>query len=261
MQYRSYKSSNLYFLIGFLCLLFFGGIQLLFALIPLFFSLLPLIIFGYFIVKILGKISGNTMFSSVSGGLERSKFVELVIRLSAAAANSDGHVDSRELQTIRHFFVQSMRFNPSQMLWIEDLLKHALNNPVSLDQLCSEINTHFPGQPKIMMVELITHILNADGKFVQSERQFLDSVASLLHISASDMSRIFAMYGSAQETSDYHLVLGVKKGASKDTIKQAYRKACKENHPDKVAHLGEDFRLKAEEKMKIINKAYDHLMG
>ena len=30
-------------------------------------------------------------------------------------------------------------------------------------------------------------------------------------------------------------------------------------HPDKVAHLGEEFRRVAEEKMKELNEAYQHL--
>ncbi len=259
MQYRSYKSSNLYFLIGFLFLILFGGIQLLFALIPLFFSLLPTLIFGYFIVKILGKISGNNKFSVASGGLERSKFVELVIRLSAAAVNSDGHVDVRELHVIRQFFIQSLRFKEAQMNWVEDLLHHALADPVSLDEICYEINTNFPGQPKLMIVELITHILNADGKFVKSEREFLRSMAQRLNVSDVDMSRIYAMYASQGDTQDFYAILGLKEGATKEEIKKAYRKACKEHHPDRVAHLGEDFRLKAEEKIKLINRSYDML--
>jgi DnaJ like chaperone protein len=259
MQYRSYKSSNLYFLIGFLFLILFGGIQVLFALIPLFFSLLPTFLVGYFILKILRKISGNSQFSTISGGMERSKFVELIIRLSAEAAKSDGKIDARELQTIRQFFIQSMRFNRSQMLWVEDLLKHALDTPASLNELCAEINANFPGQPKVMMVELVTHILFVDGSFVQSERTFLESLAKQLQISQSIMDRIYAMFGDKGSSSNHYAILGIPEGSSKEEIKKAYKKACKGNHPDLVAHLGDDFRLKAEEKIKAINKAYDTL--
>ena len=41
-------------------------------------------------------------------------------------------------------------------------------------------------------------------------------------------------------------------GASKEEIKKVYKQACKENHPDKVHHLGEEFRKVAEEKMQKI---------
>lgn len=53
---------------------------------------------------------------------------------------------------------------------------------------------------------------------------------------------------------DYYNILGLKRAASADEIKQAYRKLSKEWHPDK--HKGDK---KAEEKFKEINEAYEAL--
>ncbi len=43
-----------------------------------------------------------------------------------------------------------------------------------------------------------------------------------------------------------------------ETIKKAYRTLSMKYHPDKVGHLGEEFRRVAEEKMKEINVAYEY---
>ena len=42
-----------------------------------------------------------------------------------------------------------------------------------------------------------------------------------------------------------------------DTIKKAYRQLSMKYHPDKVSHLGDEFKGVAEEKMKELNAAYD----
>ena len=42
-------------------------------------------------------------------------------------------------------------------------------------------------------------------------------------------------------------------------MKKAYRKMANKYHPDKVAHLGEDLRVLAEEKFKAMNDAYHQI--
>jgi uncharacterized membrane protein YkvA (DUF1232 family) len=55
-------------------------------------------------------------------------------------------------------------------------------------------------------------------------------------------------------------VLGVQRGASIDDIKRAYRKLAAKYHPDKVDHLGDEFRVLAEQKFKDIQEAYQELV-
>ncbi|MEA1969511.1 MAG: DnaJ domain-containing protein [Thermodesulfobacteriota bacterium] len=56
-------------------------------------------------------------------------------------------------------------------------------------------------------------------------------------------------------------ILGVKKNASKEEIQAAYRKAVKEYHPDRVAHLGKDLQELANKRFIEIKEAYDILMN
>ena len=62
---------------------------------------------------------------------------------------------------------------------------------------------------------------------------------------------------------DPYEVLGVKKGASEEEIKKAYREKLKKFHPDIVESLklGPEYREMFEEKTREIQKAYEQLVG
>lgn len=58
---------------------------------------------------------------------------------------------------------------------------------------------------------------------------------------------------------DPYRVLRVSRDASAEEITRAYRKLAAKYHPDKVAHLGEEFKDLAENRFKDIQAAYDRL--
>ena len=58
-----------------------------------------------------------------------------------------------------------------------------------------------------------------------------------------------------------YAVLGIERGATEEEIKKAYRRLAATYHPDKVSHLGEEFRSLAERRFKEIQAAYQQLMS
>jgi DnaJ like chaperone protein len=58
---------------------------------------------------------------------------------------------------------------------------------------------------------------------------------------------------------DPYTVLGVRKGASSKEIRAAYRRLANQYHPDKVLHLGNEFKELAELRFKEIQAAYQEL--
>jgi uncharacterized membrane protein YkvA (DUF1232 family) len=59
---------------------------------------------------------------------------------------------------------------------------------------------------------------------------------------------------------DPYTMLGIERNASPEEIKKAYKQLANKYHPDKVYHLGDDFKKLAEERFKEIQEAYQHLM-
>ena len=62
-----------------------------------------------------------------------------------------------------------------------------------------------------------------------------------------------------EDPKDPYSVLGVARDASQEDIRSAYRRLAGQYHPDKVLHLGKEFRDLAEARFKEIQAAYDAL--
>lgn len=58
---------------------------------------------------------------------------------------------------------------------------------------------------------------------------------------------------------DPYAILEVDRNASAEEIKKAYRRLVSKYHPDKVAHLGDEFKEMAEKRFKEIQQAYQDL--
>ncbi len=67
--------------------------------------------------------------------------------------------------------------------------------------------------------------------------------------------------GTQTQPADPYSVLGVDRGASTAEIKQAYRRLASRYHPDKVNHLGPEFRELAERRFKEIQQAYERILA
>lgn len=63
----------------------------------------------------------------------------------------------------------------------------------------------------------------------------------------------------AAAARDPYEVLGLPSTASPDEIKHAYRELANKYHPDKVSHLGEEFKRLADKRFKEIDTAYKAL--
>jgi uncharacterized membrane protein YkvA (DUF1232 family) len=63
----------------------------------------------------------------------------------------------------------------------------------------------------------------------------------------------------AGAAEDPYEILDVSRNATPEEIKSAYRKKAQRYHPDRVAHLGDEFQQLAKQKFQEIQKAYEIL--
>lgn len=266
MNYRSYNNTSNILLIIFLILVLFGGINLIFLSLGLFFVLLfkffPILVVGYLLYRVAQSFSKNHRLNHYvqQSTLEHTKFVELLVKVLVKVAKADGKVDQRELDIITSFFQFNLQYDQVKMVWIRDLIHYARETDYSMNDIASVMSSEFQYQSRLILLQLVYRVALADGVFSQSEKTLVDDLVARLGISHMDHERIKALF-QVHEDDDahYYTILGVSKEATPEEIKAAYKEAVKENHPDKVAHLGSEFVKVAEEKMRKINEAFSVL--
>jgi len=108
-------------------------------------------------------------------------------------------------------------------------------------------------------------------RFLQNLRQKQSGAQSFYHQSRQSFERnkgfsekethkTDSQFKQASGPKDPYTVLNVPRDASSEEIKKAYKQLANKYHPDKVLHLGDEFKKLAEERFKEIQEAYRELM-
>jgi len=75
-----------------------------------------------------------------------------------------------------------------------------------------------------------------------------------------ERAKRFSENRSSGAEEDPYTVLNIPVDTSDEEIKKAYKELAGKYHPDKVQHLGDEFKEMAEKRFKEIQKAYQELM-
>jgi len=188
-------------------------------------------------------------------------FSVAVIALAAKLAKADGHVTRDEVDALKRVF----HIPPNAAGQVGAIFNAAKKDPLGFEPYARQI-TQIMGGNKQMLEELLAALLmiaHADGQYHQAEKDYIAQVARIFGFSAAELHRIESTFvmGAAAPQSDPYEILGVKRQASDQEIKAAYRKLLRENHPDALMAQGlpEDFIEIANKKMAEINAAWDRI--
>jgi DnaJ like chaperone protein len=175
--------------------------------------------------------------------------------LVAAVMKADGKVVKAELDYVKQFFVRQFGQESAKeaILMLKDILKQEI--PVR--DVCVQISRNMDYSSRLQLLHLLFNVSLADSIIHPSEIEIIERISGYLGVAAGDYSSIKNMF--IPETDSSYKILEIEPTSSNDEVKKAYRRMAMKYHPDKVSHLGDDFRKTAEEKFKKVNEAYDKI--
>lgn len=178
-----------------------------------------------------------------------------LIVLIAAVMKADGKVLKSELEYVKQFFIS--QFGADTAREALQMLKDLLQKEIPLRDVCMQIRSNMDYPSRLQLIHILYNISAADNRFEPAETKVIRSIADMLGISQTDYDSIRNMFIPATDAA--YRILEVERTATDEELKKAYRKMALKYHPDKVSHLGDDFRKTAEEKFKAVNEAWEKI--
>ena len=163
-------------------------------------------------------------------------------------------VTQAELNYVKQFFVR--QFGVEAATDGIRMLRDVLKQQIPVYEVSRQIGQMLNYSSRLQLIDYLFGISNADGSVQANESNVIEVIARNMGISDTDFNSIKSMFVKQDADSAYK-ILGISPSATDDEVKKAYRKMAVENHPDKVAYLGEDVQRAAKEKFQKINEAYE----
>jgi DnaJ like chaperone protein len=185
----------------------------------------------------------------------RGDYAASLLVLVAAVMKADGRVMKSELDYVKNYF--NKRFGQETAQEAVVMLRDILKQDIPLKAVTQQLNQRLDYSYRLEMIHFLFGIATADAGVSDAEKRMIRSIAEFMNITASDLESIQAMFISASDAA--YKILEIEPNVSDEELKKAYRRMAMKYHPDKVAHLGEDFKKVAQEKFRKVKDAYDSI--
>lgn len=195
---------------------------------------------------------------------ERNGFLFSLMVLAAHIIHADGRIMHSEMEFVRlflrqNFSTQAETEGESILLKLFEQKKRmgAAQWNAQISAVCRQLAYAMPREQRLQLVAFLCEIAKADGTVQPEEREALQQICLNMNLEAGTAEQMMGLGG--QTVDDAYKVLGLTPDATDDEVRQAYKKMARENHPDRVASLGEDIRRAAERKFQEIADAKDRI--
>lgn len=173
--------------------------------------------------------------------------------LATAVMQANGMSPYTELRYTYQYL--SRQFGSDYVRSRKHLFENFARQQLPVEGLCDQLDYHLSYPAKLQFIYFLIGLAYSDGHLGTSELRMIGLIADGLHLQPADFESILAMHQREKPGSAY-TVLEVTSTATNEEIKQAYYTLAQKHHPDKVAHMGNEYVANAKEKFQKISEAY-----
>ncbi|MEX0986322.1 MAG: TerB family tellurite resistance protein [Bacteroidales bacterium] len=185
----------------------------------------------------------------------RGDYAASLLVLVAAVMKADGRIMKSELDYVKQYFYTRFGEDTAQEAVV--MLRDILKQEIPVREVTAQLNQRLDYSYRLEMIHFLFGIAAADAGITEAEKELIRKIAGFMNITTSDMESIQAMFISESDAA--FKILEIDPSASDEDVKKAYRRMAMKYHPDKVSHLGDDFKKVAQEKFRKVKDAYDSI--
>jgi DnaJ like chaperone protein len=176
-------------------------------------------------------------------------------------AKADGRVSDAEIQVVNQFIRTRLGVDERARQFAINIFNEAKSNNTPFSAYARQFGEQFiqEREMRVMLFELLFELAMADGTLHPAEEALLEEALGPLGLSRDLYEEL---RGKKPGVGHLYTLLGVTSDASDAELKQAWRNAVRDFHPDRIVSKGlpDEFTKFAEEKFQEVNDAYETIM-
>jgi DnaJ like chaperone protein len=201
---------------------------------------------------VLGGLLGNEVTSDSGPGGEGASAAIALAVLMAAVTRADGKTAPEEVQYVKEFLAG--RFGGENAGDLLRIYRRALEKDLDIEAISAQIRRSLSLPARVEILHVLFGLARA-GEATPAGLAAVREAGERLGIAPEEIRRVEAMFRTDAERA--YEILGASPDEPMEAIKGKYRELAMKYHPDRVAHLGEEFRALADEKFRAIRQAYE----
>ena len=202
-----------------------------------------------------GATQDSSVYTSRPARITQGDFSMSLLVLVAAVMKADGKVVKSELEYVKQFFVR--QFGQESAKEAVLMLKDIIKQDIPVRDICTQISRNMDYSSRLQLLHLLFNVSLADTTIHPKEIELLEKISGAMGVASNDFLSIKNMF--IPETDSSYKILEIEPASTNEEVKKAYRRMAMKYHPDKVSHLGDEFRKSADEKFKSVNEAYEKI--